>query len=240
MAGLSGSQRSQYVSRMFARISKRYDLLNGVMSGGRHHVWRRSAVRLAATGAPGPAIDVATGTGDFALELARSPAVTGVLGLDFTPEMLSVAVDKVRRGERFGKPIDMVVGDAHWLPVPSDRFVCATVGFGVRNFSDPRQALREMVRVTRPGGRVAVLEIVRVPDGGLVNRAFRLCFRHVTPWLGALLAGDREAYTYLPESTQGFLSAGQLKAMLAELGLRDIACRTLALGSVVLLVGRKP
>jgi demethylmenaquinone methyltransferase/2-methoxy-6-polyprenyl-1,4-benzoquinol methylase len=224
---------------MFARISKRYDLLNGVMSGGRHHAWRRTAARLVAMGSPGPAVDIATGTGDFALELARNTSVTGVVGLDFTREMLSIAVDKVKdKGP--GKSIDMVVGDAHRLPFLSDRFICATVGFGVRNFSDVRQALEEMVRVVRPGGHVAVLEIVRMPDGGVLNRAFRLYFRYVTPWLGALLAGDREAYTYLPESAQGFFSAEQLKGMLTKAGLSDVVCRRLALGSVALLVGRKP
>ena len=239
MANLKGLQRSRYVSRMFARISKRYDLLNGVMSGGRHHAWRRTAARLAALGPPGPAIDIATGTGDFALELARNPAVTGVVGVDFTHEMLSIAVDKVKR-KGPGKSIDVVLGDAHWLPFPSDRFICATVGFGARNFSDVRKALEEMVRVVRPGGRVAVLEIVRVPNNGVLNRAFRLYFRYVTPWLGSLLAGDREAYTYLPESAQGFFSAEELTRMLTEAGLGDVACRKLALGSVALLVGRKP
>lgn len=239
MANLKGLHRSRYVSRMFARISKRYDLLNGVMSGGRHHAWRRTAARFAAVGPPGPAVDIATGTGDFALELARNPAVTGVVGLDFTREMLSIAVDKVKR-KGPGKSVDMVVGDAHRLPFPSDRFICATVGFGVRNFSEVRRALEEMVRVVRPEGHVAVLEIVRVPNSGVLNRAFRLYFRYVTPWLGTLLAGDREAYTYLPESAQGFFSAEQLMGMMTEAGLSDVACRKLALGSVALLVGRKP
>lgn len=224
---------------MFARISKRYDLLNGVMSGGRHHAWRRMAARFAAVGPTGPAIDIATGTGDFALELARQQTITRVVGLDFTREMLSIAVDKVNH-KGPNKNIDMVIGDAHWLPFPSDRFVCATVGFGVRNFSDVRQSLQEMVRIVRPGGHVAVLEIVRMPNSGVLNEAFRFYFRYMTPWLGTLLAGDREAYTYLPESAQSFYSAQQLMGMLTEFGLRDVSCHRLALGSVALLIGRKP
>ena len=221
---------------MFARISRRYDLLNTVMTMGRHYAWRRMATEMAMGDLTGPALDVATGTGDFAMELAHQPAVSYVVGLDYTHEMLSLAMHKAQR--RGGaKRLALVAGDAHALPFRDDRFICATVGFGVRNLIDVPLALREMARVVRPGGRVVILEIVRMEDRGPIGKLFPFYFRYVTPWLGALLAGDREAYTYLPESVQEFLSAGKLASMLEDAGLRNVSYRELALGSVAIHVG---
>ena len=239
MAHLRGHQRARYVARMFGRISHRYDRLNTVMTAGRHYAWRRMAAELAAAGLQGQAIDVATGTGDFAIALARRPNITQVVGIDFATEMLPIAERKTRKSGLASR-VHYMMGDAHALPFPDGRFACATVGFGVRNFIDVPQALREMARVVRPSGRVAVLEIVRMDGRGLLTRAFRLHFRYVTPWLGAAIAGDREAYTYLPESVQGFLSAAELTAMMQQAGLGNITVRRLALGAVAILVGDKP
>ena len=238
MAHLRGRERAQYVTRMFARISRRYDLLNTVMTAGRHHAWRRMAAEMAVGGLDGPALDVATGTGDFALALARSPSVSQVVGLDYTREILSLAKRKAQR-KGSAKSLNLVVGDAHALPFPNDHFMCATVGFGVRNFTDASEALREMARVVRPGGRVVVLEIVRVEGRGPLSRLFPIYFRYVTPWLGAFLAGDREAYAYLPESVQEFLSAGELASMMHQVGLRNVTFRKIALGAVAIHVGEK-
>ena len=238
MAHLTGEERARYVAGMFARISGRYDLLNTVMTAGRHHAWRRLAARLAVGSLRGPALDVATGTGDLALDLARIPAVTQVVGLDFTREMLAIAARKTRQNSVTGR-LGYLLGDAHALPFPDGRFICATVGFGVRNFIDVPRTLREMKRVLRPGGRAAVLEIVRQEGPGPVSRLFPLYFRYVTPWLGTVLAGDSEAYTYLPESVQGFLSANELARMMEEAGLRNVAVRGLALGTVAIVSGEK-
>lgn len=238
MAHLKGRERARYVTRMFARISRRYDLLNSVMTAGRHYAWRRLAAVMAVRGLSGPALDVATGTGDFAFDLARQPGVSGVVGLDYTREMVDIAVRKARQ-QRLSHRVDFVVGDAHALPFPDGQFICATVGFGVRNFIDVPRALREMARVLRPGGRLAILEIVRTERRGLVGRLFPLYFRHVTPWLGALLAGDREAYTYLPESVHGFFTARELAALMEQAGLCKVRVRPLALGTVAIHVGEK-
>ena len=236
MAHLTGETRARYVAAMFGRISRRYDLLNTVMSAGRHHAWRRLAVSMATDGLTGEALDVATGTGDFAIELARQPSVPSVVGLDFTRDMLPIAWRKTRRKGLAGS-VDYTLGDAHSLPFPTDRFACVTVGFGVRNFIDLAQALREMARVVRPGGRVAILEIVRPEGSGPVPRLFPFYFRQVTPWIGAMLAGDREAYTYLPESVQGFLSSAELASKMEEAGLRNVRVRELALGTVAIVIG---
>jgi demethylmenaquinone methyltransferase/2-methoxy-6-polyprenyl-1,4-benzoquinol methylase len=224
---------------MFGRISRRYDLLNTVMTAGRHYAWRRMAARIAVGVYPGPALDIATGTGDFALELARGRNVTSVVGLDFTPEMLSLAAQKALRQGR-GAKLSLVAGDAHSLPFSDSQFICATVGFGVRNFINVPKALREMARVVRPGGRVVILEIVRLEGRGFVSKAAPIYFRRVTTWLGALLAGNREAYTYLPESVDEFLSARELSALMEDAGLRNIQYHSLALGTVAIHVGEKP
>ena len=214
---------------MFARISRRYDRLNTIMSGGRHYAWRRRAAGMAVGELSGPALDVATGTGDFTFDLLRHPQVTHVVGLDFTRAMLPLAIEKSSdRGS--DDRIDFVAGDAHALPFDDNQFICATVGFGVRNFIDVSLALREMRRVVRPGGRVVILEIVRQDGFNPIGKLFPLYFRRVTPWMGALFAGDREAYTYLPESVQGFLSADELAELMEGAGLVNCPVPTLGAG----------
>ena len=223
---------------MFTRISRRYDRLNTIMSGGRHYAWRRRAASMAVGDLTGRALDVATGTGDFTFDLLGHSQVSNVVGLDFTRAMLPFAIEKAReRGN--GDRIEFVAGDAHALPFPDDTFICATVGFGVRNFIDVPLALREMQRVVRPGGRVVILEIVRQDGLNPVGKLFPFYFRRVTPWMGALFAGDREAYTYLPESVQGFLSAEELAELMHGAGLVHVHYQRLALGTVAIHVGEK-
>lgn len=238
MAQLRGPERARYVASMFARISRRYDLLNTVMSGGRHYAWRRKATALAVEGLCGIALDVATGTGDFALDLARREEVTSVVGLDFTHDMMTIGVEKSKR-QGIASSVSFTEGDAHELPFVDDSFMCATVGFGIRNFIDVPRALREMARVVVPGGRVVSLEIVRQDGRDPISAMARLHFRYATPWLGALLAGDREAYTYLPQSAQGFMSATELTDAMTDAGLRVTHCVKLALGTVAIHVGEK-
>ncbi len=223
---------------MFTRISRRYDRLNTIMSGGRHYAWRRKATDMAVGHLTGTALDVATGTGDFTFDLIQEPQVTSVVGLDFTPAMLPFAIEKARtRG--LADQIEFVAGDAHTLPFADDQFVCITVGFGVRNFIDVPQALSEMRRVVKPGGRVVILEIVRQDGLNPIGKIFPIYFRHVTPWMGALFAGDREAYTYLPESVQGFLSAHGLAGLMVQAGLTNVRHTSLGLGTVAIHVGEK-
>ena len=237
MARLRGEERARYVSRMFGRIARRYDLLNTVMTGGMHYAWRRMAAYTAVgTGLDGVALDVACGTGDFAFDLARKPNIEHVVGMDFVPEMLALAEGKATRQGLSGQTT-FTVGDAHGLPFEDDSFVCATVGFGVRNFIDVPRALEEMARVVQPGGRVVVLEIVRVEGKGLHKRALPWCFQRVAPVLGAVLAGDGEAYSYLPQSVDEFLSAKQLAGAMEGAGLRNVRRRSLGFGMVAIVSG---
>ena len=181
---------------MFTRISRRYDLMNTVMTAGRHYAWRRRACRLAVGSLTGPALDVAAGTCDFAFDLARIPAVTRVAALDFAPAMLRVAARKARR-QRLSHTVDLVAGDAHALPFADDTFICATVGFGVRNFIDQPLAIRELARVVRPGGRVAILEIVRTNEEGVVGTRVPQAVRSRSPrpWAQSSRASARPTPT---------------------------------------------
>ena len=221
MAQLKGNDRSAFVASMFGRISRRYDLLNTLMTVGMHYMWRRKAAQLAATHVSGDILDVASGTGDFAFDLLKHSNVNIVVGLDFSPEMLDVAI---RKSVKLGL---------------DGRFASATVGFGVRNFFDLPKALADIVRVTRRGGKVTVLEIVR-PQDRLSSVLFLRYFRWVTPKLGKIFAGDYEAYKYLPESVQHFMSAKQLTKLLKEAGLRNINVETKGMGSIAIISGERP
>jgi demethylmenaquinone methyltransferase/2-methoxy-6-polyprenyl-1,4-benzoquinol methylase len=199
------------VRAMFDRIARVYDLMNTVMTAGLHHRWRERAAELARVGPGSRALDVATGTGDLAIELARRGAE--VTGLDFSERMLELA-----RGKAPG--VEWVQGDALDLPYGDGEFDAVTVGFGARNFSDLDKGLREMARVTRPGGRVVVLEIT-TPQKPPLSWFFRLWFDRVVPALGRV-AGDPDAYAYLPSSVRRFPGPLELGAGLAESGLEDV------------------
>ena len=239
MVRLKGDEKARYVAAMFDRISRRYDLLNTVMSGGMHHTWRRRAADVATRGEYGQALDVATGTGDLALELARRPGIERVVGLDFAPQMLTLAQAKAER-HRLSGPVHWILGDALNLPFPDDGFLCVTSCFGLRNFTDAEAALREMARVVRPGGRIAILDIVPMKGTGMLSRLSRLYMRTVVPRLGAILARDKEGYTYLPESVDIYLDPQELAQIMEGLGLHPVAHRTMAGGTVALHVGEKP
>jgi len=222
---------------MFDRIAGRYDLMNSVMTAGLHHQWRRRAADLAAVGSGDRVLDVATGTGDLAIELARRVEPTGtVTGSDFSEEMLAHARRKVS-GKSPGASIRFEWGNALELPYADDTFAAATVGFGARNFSDLEQGLLEMTRVVAPGGRVVVLEIT-TPQKPPLSTFFRLWFDHVVPGLGRL-AGDSDAYTYLPNSVKRFPGPQGLAEVMAAAGLRDIRWILTAGGIIAIHVGTK-
>ena len=231
-----GPTRAPFVRAMFARIARRYDLMNAVMTGGRHHAWRRLAVRQARP-AGGRALDVCCGTGDFALELARQGAAV-VVGVDFGREMLALAAPKAEEAGLRGR-VQWQLADALELPFPEGAFVCATSGFSLRNVDDVGRALREMARVVAPGGRVALLELTPVRSR-LFGPVFRAYFRGLVPLVGGLVVGDRAAYTYLPESVRAFPTADALAGLMRQAGLVDVRYQLLALGAVALHLGVKP
>jgi demethylmenaquinone methyltransferase/2-methoxy-6-polyprenyl-1,4-benzoquinol methylase len=224
----SGTLEEGQVRAMFDRIAGLYDVMNSVMTAGLHHRWRSRAADLAALEPGDRALDVATGTGDLALELARRVAPGGeVVGSDFSEGMLEHARRKGQgvAGVRFEQ------ANALALPYRDGEFAAATVGFGARNFSDLDQGLREMTRVVSPGGRVVVLEIT-TPTKPPLSTFFSLWFDRIVP-----LLGRDEAYTYLPNSVKRFPGPEALAGAMAAAGLRDIRWILTAGGIIALHVG---
>jgi demethylmenaquinone methyltransferase/2-methoxy-6-polyprenyl-1,4-benzoquinol methylase len=221
---------------MFDRIASFYDVMNSVMTAGLHHRWRARAADLARVGPGGRVLDVATGTGDLAVELVRRVGPGGeVVGTDFSEEMLARARQKAAAG---GLDIAFEWGNALELPYASDRFDAATVGFGARNFADLDRGLAEMTRVVRPGGRVVVLEIT-TPTRPPLSTFYRLWFDTVVPVIGRL-TGEEEAYTYLPSSVKRFPGPHELAAAMDRAGLEDISYVLTAGGIIAIHAGTKP
>jgi demethylmenaquinone methyltransferase/2-methoxy-6-polyprenyl-1,4-benzoquinol methylase len=225
----SGTLEEGQVRAMFDRIARVYDLMNSVMTAGLHHRWRERAADLAALAPGGTALDVACGTGDLAIELARRVGPAGtVVGSDFSEPMLDVA-------RRKSSVVRWEWANALELPYPDGGFDAATVGFGARNFSDLDRGLAEMARVVRPGGRVVVLEIT-VPRRSPLSTFFSIWFDRVVPALGKL-AGDPDAYAYLPSSVKRFPAPEALAARMHDAGLDDVRWILTAGGIIALHVG---
>jgi demethylmenaquinone methyltransferase/2-methoxy-6-polyprenyl-1,4-benzoquinol methylase len=219
---------------MFTRIARRYDVMNTLMTGGRHHAWRRLAAAAVVAAPPGPVLDLATGTGDLALAVrAVRPAWTAI-GADFAEGMLREARPKLAR--RHETRVPLVAADALALPFPDRTFAAVTSAFLVRNLADLARGLAEMRRVTMPGGLVVTLDITRPGVRGW-DRVFGFYFHRVVPAVGALVAGDRAAYTYLPESVERFASPERLAETMRRVGLSDVRYRRLGLGTIALHVG---
>ena len=221
---------------MFDRIAGVYDLMNSAMTAGIHHRWRQRAAHRAELRPGDSALDVCCGTGDLTLELTRRVGPDGVVvGCDFSEPMLEQARRKA--GERGASQVRFEWADALELPYDRGSFDAVTVGFGVRNLADLERGLAEMVRVLRPGGRVVILEITQ-PRRLPLSAFYSLWFDRIVPLLGAL-AGDRDAYAYLPESVKRFPPPEGLAAMMAGTGLERIRYLLLAGGIIAIHSGAK-
>jgi demethylmenaquinone methyltransferase / 2-methoxy-6-polyprenyl-1,4-benzoquinol methylase len=233
------------VQRMFGEIARRYDLLNHTLSGGVDKYWRWRTVRLVPPEGEAPILDVCTGTGDLAFAYARAGQKRiPVVGADFTVQMLQLAEKKRDRAVRSGKLpenlVRFVEADTQQLPFENDQFQIVSVAFGLRNVSDTRAGLREMVRVCRPGGRVAVLEFSR-PKGKVFRALYLRYFRTVLPRIGQIVSGSREAaYHYLPQSVAEFPCGEEMADLMRSCGLTDVQYRAMTGGIATLYWGRKP
>ena len=229
-----------YVERMFSRIAPRYDVLNTTMTLGRHRCWKRAtALAAGAAQGRGPALDVATGTGDLAFTLADLPNVSSVLGVDLSGEMIRVAARKASR-RPLSCPVSFLEADALALPFANDSFMCAASSFALRNVEDLETCVSEMVRVVSPGGRVAVLELSPVRGWFPLNPFLNCYVRRLVPLMGHLLAGDRSSYSYLSESIDRFPDADGLAEVLRAAGLEQVSYRRMNMGIVALHWGSKP
>ena len=233
-----------YVRDMFSRIARRYDLMNRLMTLGRDRAWRRYTVQQLGLDrrSPGSVLDVATGTGDLALEALHQHPGAQVYGLDFVPQMLALAQQKAAAGGHNvpGNPepqtLHFLGGDALRLPFATGMFDGVVTGFAMRNVTDIPAAFAEMARVTRPGGRVACLEIAK-PRTPLFRHLFALYFYRLVPLLGGWITGQRSAYTYLPHSLTAFLTPDEIVQVMRRTGWCEVRYKRLMFGTVAVHVG---
>lgn len=230
-------EKARYVERMFSRIAHGYDRVNRAMTFGLDRGWRRRVVDLVAAPTHGAMLDIGTGTGDFLVELAARSPLGLAVGVDFTIPMMQAGWTKIDRPAEEGHAA-FVGGDALHLPFPDNAFDALTTGFVMRNVTDITAAFAEMYRVARPGARLACLEVAR-PRNALVRFGHRLYFEQIVPWIGALLGGDRSAYTYLPQSARAFPGPDQLAELMRQAGWSDVTYELRGLGAVAIHSGRK-
>ncbi len=224
------------VRGMFDRIASVYDLMNSAMTAGMHHGWRKRAAERAELAPGDAALDLCCGTGDLAFELRERVGTNGrVVGADFSERMLELANEK--GAERGFADVTFEWADALELPYSDASFDAVTVGFGVRNLADLGTGLREITRVLKPGGRAVILEITQ-PQRPPLSTFFRLWFDHLVPVLGRV-AGDAEAYSYLPESVRSFPPPEELAGLMDAAGLERIRYTVLAGGIIAIHSGAK-
>ena len=229
----AGSKKEQ-VRSMFDNIAHRYDFLNRFLSMGIDRSWRNKAVRMLREDNPKRILDVATGTGDFALACLRLNPEE-VVGIDISEGMLQIGREKMDR--KGISNIQMLVGDSEDLPFDSDSFDAIVVGFGVRNFEDLEKGMNEMLRVLRPEGRLLVLEFSK--PRGPFRLIYNFYFNVILPAWGRLFSGDQSAYTYLPESVKAFPEGDEFKNIMRSCGYQNVSDRRLTFGICSIYSGRK-
>ncbi len=227
------------VRAMFASIARRYDLLNHLLSLNIDRSWRRFTTKTVPPQPGVPVLDCCTGTADLALAYhAASAGKSPIVGSDFCREMLVIGLEKLHKAGATSNVI-LIEGDTQQLPLPPDTFGVVTVAFGLRNVRDTVRGIDEMVRVARPGGKVAILEFSR-PRGAILGRFYLFFFRHVLPRVGQALAPNRDnAYHYLPASVLQFPDGQDMVDLLSSRGLRNVTHYPLTFGIATLYVGVK-
>ena len=231
MTNLSGQERAQYVQSMFTRIAHHYDVMNRLMTGYQDVRWRKQVIQLARLNPTASLLDLGTGTGDLAREaLSQFPTVR-VAAADFTYEMMRVGAKTVG-------PLNFSTADALRLPFENESFDAVISGFLMRNVIDLKKAIQEQHRVLKPGGRIVILDTTR-PKRNLLSPFIWIHMHVIIPTLGGLLSGVREAYTYLPDTTEGFVTAEQLADRLKEAGFKNVGFKRLMFGTIAIHHGEK-
>jgi demethylmenaquinone methyltransferase / 2-methoxy-6-polyprenyl-1,4-benzoquinol methylase len=236
---VDAAQKTELVRGVFSSVAGRYDLMNDLMSGGIHRVWKTAMIDWLDPRGSQKFLDVAGGTGDIAFRILERAAQASVTICDLTPEMLAAGRDRaIDRGILGRGPggIDWVSGNAEDLPVGEMQFDAYTISFGLRNVGDQQKALHEAYRALRPGGRFLCLEFSHVAVPALAKLYDLYSFK-VLPWLGQHVANDRDSYQYLVESIRRFPSQDRLAGMIAEAGFRQVTYRNLSAGIAALHSG---
>jgi demethylmenaquinone methyltransferase/2-methoxy-6-polyprenyl-1,4-benzoquinol methylase len=231
------SDKGEKIQQMFGAIAPRYDFLNRLLSFGIDRRWRTKAVRLLKYSEGSRILDVATGTGDVALEIAlRTPASVRITGADFCKEMVDLGAIKVAASP-YAERIDLKVAPCEDLPFANETFDSITIAFGIRNVVDRKLGLAEMWRVLRPGGRMIILEF-STPRSLLFRQLYYFYFRRLLPVIGGLFS-RYNAYQYLPDSVLEFPSQEEFSRMIAAAGFRNIHLHELTFGIASIYVGEK-
>ncbi|MFZ6031354.1 MAG: ubiquinone/menaquinone biosynthesis methyltransferase [Chloroflexota bacterium] len=233
MTHLTGNERAQYVQAMFTRIAGRYDLMNRLMTAGQDVRWRKEVIQRASLQPENRLLDLGAGTGDMALQARRGLPSVSVVAADFTLEMM-----KAGQRRPGGEALPWSAADALLLPFANHTFDAVVSGFLMRNVADLPQALAEQWRVLKPGGRVVILDTTR-PAQNLFSPFIRIHLHVIIPLLGRLIAGDSSAYTYLPDSTEGFLAAETLAEHMRTAGFRDVRFVRRMFGTIAIHFGVK-
>jgi demethylmenaquinone methyltransferase / 2-methoxy-6-polyprenyl-1,4-benzoquinol methylase len=231
-----GNSKREQVAEMFDSISPKYDFLNHLLSGGIDIYWRKKAVRLLRSAKPSTILDIATGTGDFAIEaLALKPKK--IIGVDISEGMLAVGRLKIKK---LGKEhiIELRTGDSESLPFSDNYFDAVIVSFGVRNFENLLAGLSDMNRVMRPGGTCVVVEFSK-PRSFPFRHLYNFYFRYILPTIGKLVSKDSSAYTYLPESVQAFPDGQDFLTVFEKAGFKQTKCIPLTFGICSIYTGHK-
>ncbi len=243
MRGGDGVMTSTYslhpdsIRKLFGTVAPSYDFLNHLLSMRRDYYWRKIAVREL-EGFDGWILDIATGTGDVAIEIIHQDNhQRKVFGLDFSEPMLRRAFQKILKGGLVNS-VALSLGDAISLPFRESTFSATIIAFGLRNIPDKQRALAEMMRVIKKGGKVIVLEFT-FPQEGFMRRLYPIYFKRILPWVGGFVSGDRAAYAYLPESVQHFPLAEDYEKLLRTSGLENIMSRRLTFGIASIISGTR-
>ncbi|MCM1291969.1 MAG: bifunctional demethylmenaquinone methyltransferase/2-methoxy-6-polyprenyl-1,4-benzoquinol methylase UbiE [Bacteroides sp.] len=230
--------KAEQVREMFDNIAPAYDFMNRAMTFGIDRRWRRKAVDMLMRLPHRDILDVASGTGDLAILLARTDPSASVTGIDLSEGMIEIGRDKTRRAGLADR-ITLTVGDCLNLPMADSSFDAVTVAYGVRNFENLLQGYRQMFRVLRPGGTLTVIELA-TPTSPLIKPLYRLYTRHIIPLAGRLVSKDVRAYSYLPESIAAVPQRDDMTALMAQAGFTDTAWRSLTFGTCIIYTARRP
>lgn len=230
------NSKKEEVATMFNNISKRYDFLNHFLSLGIDKIWRRKAIKQLREIEPKSVLDIATGTGDFAIAaLKLNPEE--VVGVDISQGMLDVGIEKMKR-KRYDDIIKMQLGDSEKLPFDDDRFDALTVGFGVRNYENLEKGLADMLRVLRPNGKAVILEFSK-PKKFPIKQLFGFYSKRVIPFLGRTISKDKRAYAYLPESVEAFPEGKAFEDIMKAVGYKNVGSRMVSGGIATIYSGTK-
>lgn len=231
--------KGPHIRDLFNTIAPHYDLINALTSFGRHHYWSRALIEFSGVSQGATALDVCCGTGMITLRLAEKVGLRGkVVGIDFSEEMLRIARKKAGKS-KFRSTIELIEANALKLPFADNTFDCAVIAYGLRNVADLKQALLEIQRVIKPGGRLASLELAH-PYLPIFKQLYYLYLGHWIPFIGQLLTGNKPAYQYLDESIRNYPNQHKITEIFGKLGFLNPQCYELTFGIASIHIGTKP